>query len=60
MFTQFGSQIFLHYDEKSIKSMGADGYHFLFTQGDDTIEILVTQKETPNYMDYAFSGSGLY
>ncbi|XKX17617.1 ATPase [Klebsiella phage phi1_175008] len=53
-------RIFLHYDEKSIKSMGADGYHFLFTQGDDTIEILVTQKETPNYMDYAFSGSGLY
>ena len=53
-------RIFLHYDEKSIKSMGADGYHFLFTQGNDTIEILVTQKETPNYMDYAFSGSGLY
>lgn len=53
-------RIFLHYDEKSIKSMGADGYHFLFTQGDDTIEILVKQKETPNYMDYAFSGSGLY
>ena len=53
-------RIYLHYDEKSIKSMGADGYHFLFTQGDDTIEILVTQKETPNYMDYAFSGSGLY
>ena len=53
-------RIFLHYDEKSIKSMGADGYHFLFTQGDDTIEILVTQKETPNYMDYAFSGSSLY
>lgn len=57
----YGSdRLFLHYDEKSIKSMGADGYHFLFTQGDDTIEILVTQKETPNYMDYAFSGSGLY
>lgn len=53
-------RIFLHYDEKSIKSMGADGYHFLFTQGNDTIEILVKQKETPNYMDYAFSGSGLY
>lgn len=50
-------RIYLHYDEKSIKSMGSDGYHFLFTQGDDTIEILVTQKETPNYMDYAFSGS---
>lgn len=57
----YGSdRLFLHYDEKSIKSMGADGYHFLFTQGDDTIEILVTQKETPNYMDYAFSGSSLY
>lgn len=57
----YGSdRLFLHYDEKSIKSMGADGYHFLFTQGDDTIEILVTQKETPNYMDYAFSGSCLY
>lgn len=53
-------RIFLHYDEKSIKSMGADGYHFLFTQGDDTIEILVTQKETPNYMDYAFSARELY
>lgn len=53
-------RIYLHYDEKSIKSMGADGYHFLFTQGDDTIEILVTQKETRNYMDYAFRNDGLY
>ncbi len=54
----YGSdRIFLTYDESSVKSMGSDGYHFVFTEGENVIEILVTQKETVNYMDYAFSGS---
>jgi hypothetical protein len=51
-------KIFIAYDEKSIKSMGGDGYHFVFAQGDNIIEIEVKQKETLNYMDYAFSGAG--
>ena len=50
-------RIYLAYDEKSIKSMGADGYHFVFADGDNVIEILITQKESVNYMDYAFSRS---
>ena len=50
-------RIYLAYDEKSIKSMGADGYHFVFAEGDNVIEILITQKESVNYMDYAFSRS---
>lgn len=51
-------KIFISYDEKSIKSMGGDGYHFVFAQGDNVIEIEVKQKEALNYMDYAFSGAG--
>lgn len=50
-------RIYLAYDEKSIKSMGADGYHFVFADGDNVIEILITQKESVSYMDYAFSRS---
>lgn len=51
----WGSDYFeLEYKEEYIKSMGVDGFHFVFKEGDDLIELVIKQKEQKSYTDYAF------
>ena len=46
----------ISYNEQSVKSMGVDGFHFIFKEGDNVIELVIKQKEQKSYTDYAFAG----
>lgn len=46
----------LQYDEKIVKSMGANGYVFAGEVDGHTFEITIVAKETPSYSNYAFAG----
>ena len=44
----------ISYKEESVKSMGVEGFHFVFREGDNVIEVIIKQKESKSYADYAF------
>lgn len=53
-------RILLTYDEKHIRTMGGDGYHFMFTDDKgNNIEVVIKNKERKNYTEYVF-GSRSY
>lgn len=45
----------LSYNEQHVKSMGVDGFHFVFKEGENVIELIIKPKEQKSYTQYAFS-----
>uniref|UniRef100_A0AAU8HZ74 ATPase n=1 Tax=Klebsiella phage FKP3 TaxID=3231233 RepID=A0AAU8HZ74_9CAUD len=46
----------ISYNEQNVKSMGVDGFHFMFKEGENVIELVIKTKEQKSYTDYAFQG----